>query len=435
MTWTQNHTAADGLLTTHKASILRLVSWARWETGDRDGAREMLARHIHTVVDPSERARWADQKATFARFSIDSSWMDAETDYHQSLAMRSPTDQIGHAMTLQNLAFLYLEQGEFDQSRRFMKRTADHGQKAGYDGAHVSFLVGTLGLAWLDLMNGHPLRTALAGENLLRAGRAIRSQATPRELRETSKVLQVLRGRRRGYGWKATPQLPTLLWPRIVVEQLLVLDGKAPEQASADILRDIAAPRLVPERLPSILAAVCQRSDDAWLAAKPAALESSWPMSHFSKLAAVSCLGAIQAMELVLLFYENICRAVVGDRSDQEKLGAKSRISVLNGLAAKVPVVLRNEVREVTAVLGEAIPARNRLVHASMQASDEETILMAFALAVEHAVVVRYIRWTRSNPVLAEAPDLAFDASSFCTFRDGSLVMRLGDVEISASVG
>jgi hypothetical protein len=215
------------------------------------------------------------------------------------------------------------------------------------------------------------------------------------------------------------------------VEQLYVLDGKTPEQAAIDILQDFPSPRLVPDRLPFILGSIQLYSVTAKTPVHlPTVHEMSWPLSYLAQLGASSTLGAIQAMELLLQLYENICRAFAHSASDQEKRSALSRISVLRQLVSKAPIVLSTEILQVIAIIQEAVSARNRLVHGEAREGDEEMVAMAHSLAIEQAALVRRIRWSNSNPVLGEASDLTFNASQFCTFSDSTLIMRLGDTEI-----
>lgn len=166
----------------------------------------------------------------------------------------------------------------------------------------------------------------------------------------------------------------------------------------------------------------------------PAVREISWPLSYFAQLGDSSTLGAIQAMELLLILYENICRSLTQSPPVQEKKSARSRIISLRELADKVPALLSTEVLQVLAIIDKAVPARNRLVHGETKEGDEEMVTQAHSLVLLQAALARRIRWSDTNPVYGEMQDISFDASLFCTVSDGVHVMRLGEAELRSSM-
>jgi len=435
--WVEHATPkGSGLLDAEQAGILRLLSWALWETGAREKASEILTNRINNVVDPGERARWADQKATFMRFLSPEDWMIAETDYHQSLALRDAADHLGYAMTLQNLAFLYLEQGELHQAYRFMRRTAEHGRSEQYDGGNVSFLIGTLGMAWLDLIDNHPTRSARARELLRQLGLHFKTQrfGNPRRFRLVAKALGLLSDFRRGYHRQPPDDLNQSFWSRLVVEQVLVAAGKPIEAATADILQAFARPTIVPDALPRILGLLNAPPNTVRISSVATrTIDANWPVSVIAALGVGSTLGAIQALELLLRLYEAVCNAITGAPAKGQM---KSSASLLNSLRTlpHLPSLLSEEVRRVTAIVEEGIPARNRIVHAATQAGDEELVSATLALTIEEAALLRQAQWTRSDPVRGIlTTDISFSAVSFCHLENGEIAMTLGGTKLTAT--
>lgn len=429
-----------------QAGVLRLLAWSEWKNGNTARAKAILGQ-LHRVQDVSERARWADLVATIRRFDPAENWLAVVAMYQQSFALKEAAgDGLGQAITLQNIAFTYLEILDYAHARDYFRRLLDLARAESDASIRRSTCIACLALAWIDLMSGGPGEVAASGTYLALAGRAMGApdSGIPTELRRTARTLAQLSRQRRGQQFVLPRPEQRGFWPRVVLAQIRVLRGEEPAKLASELLSDEREPLLAPHRIPGIIAAVGATTSRVGgpeqLIERKEAGTAPWPLSNWLRYDLVDPSAAVQFLEGVAHLYAAILRTTEAsgsevDTSTDRALGGQARF-ISSWAERHRDHPLGEEAALVGALLKEASGSRNVLAHAVLGQDLSRAKLKLTSTAVRLADELRHLRgarWVELEPPTLQIAgcSLQFD-SSVVRAEGGRLRLILGSATLEA---
>jgi nucleoside phosphorylase len=391
----------------------RLRCWANWKLGGAAEEYKALKRGLPTITDRAERARWIDLLAAIKRF--DGTQDSAEVGmgwYHQALEEKQETgDLLGQAMSMFQIALFHIERGQIAQGRVYFERLRALADANKYDGNTASSALAELGIAWCYLLGGNALSHRLA-RDLVRDLQGIWhsnqnspwSSTIPAVARALLYLFDVRSSDQPAQAAATIPETTREQWADVIVAQARAVAGM-PVDDLVGGLHDTDQPLLAPTRYRSLLE-LPKRKDTAPERASP--LEPLpevetvfWPLTAWLAEAAHDLLGRVQLLEAISNLYGAIVCGMDPSLGPFKPGTVGQTATLMSEWARRRPDHrLAFEIRQVTAILTEATPARNRLIHAAPgQAPDaaRQTVIEASELIIGHTPLLHAARWTENT--------------------------------------
>ena len=417
---------------------MRLKAWAEWRCGSHQSARNLLEKHFSRVDSLLERGRWADMLATILRWDSTEDWFSAVAMYQQAVSFKElEQDWLGVAMSLQNIAFTYIEWLDLGHGRYYLNRLLDRTSTHNYEGVAVSKCLCHLALVWVEFMRGSQCDLLAARRHLQYAGELMAgSKSTiPHELRRASKALSFALKIARGRRLSLTSRIERAFWARLILAQVRAFRGEDVTALRDYVLSRDTEPLLPPHRLQPLLNFALLHFENPpnqsrsleWFREASA----FWPLGNWLTKEVSNGIEAIQFLEGISHLYASVLAGAAEDESwtTQRTLGENGRyISSWAETHSNHP--LAPEALIVGSSLRQASGPRNAIVHStpgqSIVGAERRLVQAARQLSFEIANL-RGAEWvTKAPPVLRVAGLSVNMKQAFSADSDGRLAFSVG---------
>lgn len=417
------------------AALVRLYCWSLWRGQPGSDAFAILETTFGRVSEARERARWADLMGTIERHRPNGDFLMAIGYYQQALALKKGSDDFGYAVTLQNVAFTYVEAADIGHADAYFERLVQHAKVSSYSESAVSEVYGHEGRAWLALLESRVPDHGVSSR-LKQIGALIKRHVVPVDLRLVARSLSYLADVRRGRSREAPRRIQESFWARLVYGHARVVRGDDEALVWAELFEGRDDLLLAPHCIQPLLRLARPDKEPSLRPRRVPAPHAPWPVSVWMAYDAGSAMEAIQFMESIAGLYaiivESISSSAVAEEKRQRSMvGMGAAANYLRHWASRHPQhPLSIEVNNVASIVRDASSLRNAYVHgAPGEGSDgiASSITRAASAVAREARLLAASAWvSKSPPALSVAGETVRLDGAFSSTSDGRLTLTLG---------